>query len=371
MKKYLLGMLLLSTTFSFAQTRKVLIEEITGLKCPTCPLGTFIGDSIYRNNKANAVFIAYHGTLYEPSNSSLRSADGDSLISEVAAWGAPLGMADRFSFEANDSVTLEIPDEWHNMFTKRRAESAIASIGLANKQYNSNTKEYSTDVIVEFTKLPKAGVPIKIQVQVLEDSIPAVGDLEQSNTIQWLGTYPVIKPYWHNHTFRKSLIGPDIWGDGNTIPATPQLNKKYVYGLKFKLDSKWDEKHVHLVAFIAYADEKDREVINAEEVLNINKVFHPVGISQQQEQLLNFGIYPNPATTQSVVKVQYLLTESSKVSMNVYDMSGRFIQTAYKSNYETIGSHVINWSTNEISSGTYILEIVTSKEKQNKQIVIK
>ena len=371
MKRFLLGIMLLSITSSYAQTRKVLIEEITGLNCPTCPLGTYIGDTIYRNNKANTVFIAYHGTGYEPVNSSLRSADGDSLINEVMAWGAPLGMFDRFSFEANDTITRVTPDKWPDLHTKRKKETAIASIGFGNKQYNANTKEYSTDVIIEFTKAPKVGVPIKVQVQVLEDSIPAVGDLEQRNTIQWLGTYPFIKPYWHNHTFRKSLIGPDIWGDGNVIPATPVLNKKYVYNLKFKLSSKWEERNINLVAFVAYADKKDREVINAEEVLKINNVFHPVGVRQEKKAVSDFGVYPNPAEQGGVVKVQYLLMESSNVSMNVYDLFGRFITTAYKSNYETEGSHVIHWSTNTISSGTYFLEIVTSKGKQYKKIVIK
>ena len=74
-----------------------------------------------------------------------------------------------------------------------------------------------------------------------------------------------------------------------------------------------------------------------------------------------FQNYPNPFN--SATRIRYDIPEVSKVSLRIYDISGREIAVLY-SGYRNPGQYTITWDASNFVSGLYILEInVTSTSK--------
>jgi len=106
------------------------------------------------------------------------------------------------------------------------------------------------------------------------------------------------------------------------------------------------------------------------------------GIEENRQMLtvvrLPLEIYPNPARTQTAIR--YSLTAKSKVSLKVYDVTGKLIKT-FISNRELqpVGTYNVNWDLKDnnhkrVSDGIYFVEVgVHNKEetiKEAKKIMI-
>ncbi|MFN0204464.1 MAG: DUF4331 family protein [Bacteroidia bacterium] len=68
--------------------------------------------------------------------------------------------------------------------------------------------------------------------------------------------------------------------------------------------------------------------------------------------------YPNPATSQITFK--YNLMESAELSIDMYDINGRFIETAY-SEKTSAGLHYTVWNCEKINTGVYFAKIYSGK----------
>ncbi len=81
------------------------------------------------------------------------------------------------------------------------------------------------------------------------------------------------------------------------------------------------------------------------------------------------GLYPNPFN--SSTSISYSLPQSQQVNMNLYDMSGRLIETLYDE-FQSVGNHSVLWDSRDFGSGIYLMQLQTVTEtKTAKLIVIK
>ena len=72
----------------------------------------------------------------------------------------------------------------------------------------------------------------------------------------------------------------------------------------------------------------------------------------------DFGLvknYPNPFNPNTTI--EYYLGESGMVTMNVYDVNGKLIDSIVNT-YQVSGKHSIIWQPNNISSGMYYISLV-------------
>ena len=72
----------------------------------------------------------------------------------------------------------------------------------------------------------------------------------------------------------------------------------------------------------------------------------------------DFGLvknYPNPFNPNTTI--EYYLGESGMVTMNVYDVNGKLIDSIVNT-YQVSGKHSIIWQPNNISSGMYYINLV-------------
>jgi hypothetical protein len=381
MKKLLLASLLLATTGAFAQTKKVIIEDYTGLHCGWCPEGTVILEGLRSSNPTNCLPVAIHTGSYEPGTSAInmQSSVGSALTSTLKVLGFPNGAVDRKNYPAagagHDSIAMG-RGSWSAAFNVQKAKTAVATVSFSNKTLKTDGS-YECDVNVVFTSLPTAGIPLTIGVFLVEDSIAASGSLAQDNyssSVQ--GGASPLSPWFHNRTLRWSASG-DAWGFSGVIPATPVVGTKYTKHITITpvtgiSPTGWVTKNMTLVAFTAMngsAFNDQKEILNAEEVSL--KSFFKTGVENTATPVTIYNAFPNPATLNDVVKVEFNMNTTGAVKMNVYNAMGQLVATPFDS-YEAAGTHTLQWkaSENGLTAGVYIMEVVTAEGKQTQRITL-
>ncbi|MFQ5870433.1 MAG: T9SS type A sorting domain-containing protein, partial [Candidatus Zixiibacteriota bacterium] len=64
--------------------------------------------------------------------------------------------------------------------------------------------------------------------------------------------------------------------------------------------------------------------------------------------------YPNPFN--AVTNISYSLAEAGNVSLKVYDISGRLVETLVNGPREA-GEHIVTWDASKVSSGVYFYKL--------------
>jgi hypothetical protein len=78
--------------------------------------------------------------------------------------------------------------------------------------------------------------------------------------------------------------------------------------------------------------------------------------------------YPNPFNP--VTKIKFSLPTDSRVTLKVYDISGREIKTLVNNEYKTADYHTVEFNASNLASGVYFYRIVTDKFTQAKKMVV-
>ncbi|RYE25250.1 MAG: Omp28-related outer membrane protein [Sphingobacteriales bacterium] len=362
MKKLLLALALLPAADLWAQqkvTKKVILEDFTGEWCGYCPEGQLYAEDIKAKEPLNFLPLANHnGDKYE-------IPDGAEIDTKLDITGYPGGDIDRTLMPGETDMGTN-RSSWQSHVNYRLKTEAIASVGFNNKHYNPQSKEYSADINVRFVKGTDGFNPINIQVYIVEDSILSQG---QHNYIDEIGAKPTLKDWYHMNVLREAVGG--AWGFAGVVPDIAVAGTTYTKNVSFKLDPSWNEKHIKIYAFVAYNgySSAEKEILNSEEVSL--KTFFPTGITTVKNPLAIERVYPNPATTSDVIKVEYNTIESANVIMNVMDVTGKVVATPYQST-DVAGSHTIQWRAADagLASGIYIMQLSTGKNTFTQKINI-
>lgn len=100
-------------------------------------------------------------------------------------------------------------------------------------------------------------------------------------------------------------------------------------------------------------------------------------VGQQQSVPLNFRLeqnYPNPFNMTTVVR--YLLPEDADVTLKVYDITGREVETLVNTR-QSAGVHSVGFGRNDLSSGSYFYRLTavtndgTTRVETKKMVVVK
>jgi myo-inositol-hexaphosphate 3-phosphohydrolase len=79
--------------------------------------------------------------------------------------------------------------------------------------------------------------------------------------------------------------------------------------------------------------------------------------------------YPNPFNSNTRIKIS--IPEKSYITLDVYDINGRFVQQLAKGNYNS-GNYEYNFNGSNMASGIYFIVLRTdSKIKVNKIVLQK
>ncbi len=96
----------------------------------------------------------------------------------------------------------------------------------------------------------------------------------------------------------------------------------------------------------------------------------PVGIDEPGNNIvsdIDFTIYPNPVNDFATVK--FNLKKSAKVSVNIFDLNGRLINTIGLQN-AAIGSNKIKVDCNALSRGTYLMQLIVGRSTATSKFIV-
>jgi thiol-disulfide isomerase/thioredoxin len=358
-KLYLLSFLTLMSISSQAQVKKVILEDFTGTWCGWCPEGTVILEGLLAANPANFIPVASH------NGDALEVAEGAAIDVALNVTGYPNGAVDRFQFPGQAKIPMS-RGAWSNSVNTRLALSAIVSVSFENA-VKTGANTYAAKVNVKFTSAPTAGVPLKMNVYILEDSIAATGAYDQDNySANVQGGASPLTNWFHNGTLRDALGG--VWGYASTIPAVPVVGTTYSENISFTVPANWVAKHINVVAFVAYdgtVAANQKEILNAEQYPL--KYWYPTAVTNVNKNDFQVNVYPNPASMSSVIKSSFILKEDATVNMQILNSLGQIVSQPYSS-FEIKGAHTIQWSAIENSSltpGMYFVQLSTDKGERH------
>lgn len=342
---------------SYAQVKKVVLEDFTGTWCGWCPEGTIVLEGLKVTHGANFFPVASH------NGDGLQVPDGAAIDNGLNVTAYPNGAVDRVYFNGNAKISMS-RGAWASKTTERLNSTAVASVSFTNPYIKTvgSVDSYYVDVNVNFTSAPKANTPIAINVYVLEDSIAAVGSLDQDNyssTVQG-GASPLTN-WFHNHTLRDALLG--AWGDATVIGQNPTVGTTFTKKVGFVIPATWKKDQIHLLAFTALDGAKsgtstDLEILNSEDIKLSS--FYPTSILNQELVAgNNVTVYPNPVSNKAMLSFSYELNQDENLDINILNSLGQVVASPYKNIFDIKGFHTLQVQTAdyELNKGLYFIEI--------------
>lgn len=318
---------------SFAPTKRVVLEEYTGMNCPKCPLGILAIEKIK----------SIYGEQFLPI--ALHSFPGDQLGAGIEGYsaylnfsGAPTAMIQRSGTISNPMVSKG-PDYsfsdangeklWLDLVQEEMATSADAEI-RATLQADTVNKTLEIPCTVRYAMDTK-DLNINLFTVILEDDVigfqqnnlsgvndPDLGDFGVNGKYAQTAIYP----FYHQHVAR-SWFGNTLAGTGGLLPTQVEAGKDYTANISMNIPENIKDLK-KMSAVVMMIDANTGRVINAVEV-------HPDNIT---------GIESDNTTLNVQVSSRYgqvIVNTAQEARVTVYTTAGKQLGTT-----EGMGSLSIN-----------------------------
>lgn len=232
--------------------RVVLIEELTGVRCPNCPSGAAMLDDLSSLYEGKIVIMAVHGDFdTEPlpvSKYDFRTEETRALENYLRPfYGKPSIAVNRV--EIDDELAFIGINRWAGIIEEELAKPHKMNIEL-NTQFDQATRKLTIDVgclpLVDMTG------NFNLTVAVTENNIV---DAQVNQTV-------VIPDFTHKHVLRKILT--NYKGDqiSNSFKANQIVNKRFEYTLPVQ-EGLWVPQNCEVIAFVNQIDGNKKEVLQA------------------------------------------------------------------------------------------------------------
>jgi hypothetical protein len=312
-------------------TRTVVGEEKTGTWCGWCPRGAVALTGM--ESESNFIGIAVH------NGDPMTVSSYDSNIGTYVPGGYPGGGVDR--------VISGNPASFSTMFAQRATVVTPVTIGV-NATVDMATGVVTVNASADF--FATVNGDYRIAVVLTEDHVTgtdagynqanyyddgAAGAME-STIINFVGAGDPVPAADMEYDHVARALGDDlILGTVGSVPAANAAGTNVTKTYTFTLDPSWNAINMHAVAM--FVDGTTGEIMNAGK----SNFTGAVSVSEIENNF-SVSIYPNPASDVANVRVE--LTETSNVSIEVYN---------------TLGKLVYSENTNDVSQGAYYYSVNT------------
>ena len=97
---------------------------------------------------------------------------------------------------------------------------------------------------------------------------------------------------------------------------------------------------------------------------------YTAGIGEDHPIRIQFALHqPNPNPFNPTTTIEFSLPTSGVVTLTVYDILGRVIETLLNQNRDT-GNHTIQWNAHNLPSGIYFVRMVTDNFTQTREVMV-
>lgn len=234
--------------------RNVLVEELTGVRCPSCPDGTkelVRLDSLYGDN---LIIISNHsaGNFSIPLTDPLSAYDFRSQAFKDlkdfigTSAGYPTASINRILDPVNQSPYRETPSQWGSFIVSELAKDPGMDLFVLNS-YDASTRQLTATVRIAPTSTMTN--PIHLTVMMTQDSIvdaQIVGTVKKAN-------------YVHRYVLRSIFTKFD--GDAITESFVPGAIIERTY--TFTLPADFVPEHCEVVAAVHHVGTPDKAILQA------------------------------------------------------------------------------------------------------------
>jgi len=226
--------------------RVVLVEELTGVRCPNCPSGSAKLESLIEKFEGQIIGVGIHGDfLTEPladSNFDFRNEDAVELEFSFSIQGKPSAVINRTKLNGGSMPHgYNTPDQWEGVITEElNAEHRLELSVLVDYDTASRT------LVASVTAGAVANIPEELFITVL---------LSESNIVDaQLDQQEVIPNYVHNHVLRDIITdwNGDVLTDG--MQKDEIITREYTYQLPEE-NGMWVAENIDVVAHVRSSEE--------------------------------------------------------------------------------------------------------------------
>jgi hypothetical protein len=153
--------------------------------------------------------------------------------------------------------------------------------------------------------------------------------------------------------------GLAVWGDDPETPGKDGLNPGEAFELRVWTPEDNIELETEIVNFI-----------EGEALIYTPDTFIALDLKVTSDIPLNYQLseaFPNPFN--AVTRISFSVPDPTKVSIQIFDISGRLIETLVN-NLQPAGRHSITWNSRNASSGVYLVRMETSGFKGVRKVVL-
>lgn len=233
--------------------KTVLVEDLTGVRCPNCPKGSAqLDDMVALWGEDNIIPVGIHGDFLAdplPESKFVFKNDYAKAIEEsyVPFLGKPAGVFNRIKFEDEIFISNADSDEWPILAERELQRVAEATIAIEHS-YDASTRQLDVDVTVTGIVDIDQGLAVSIWLTQsgMVDKQESVGE--------------VLPEYVHKHVLIGGVTAP--LGDPlvESLAADETITRSYTYTLPDE-DGLWVAEDMDVVAFVHNtASGDDREV---------------------------------------------------------------------------------------------------------------
>lgn len=233
--------------------RRVVVEELTGVRCPNCPEGTAtlvgLGDLYHEQ----LIVVSIHAAVgydqpYAESKYDFRTADGTAMANFIgAAQGFPSAAVNRRIVPPETEAYLP-RTAWAGIISEELTEVPQVDLKVHNT-YTESTRKL--DIDVDLNPTTDLSGEHRLTILITQDSIV---DYQKVNLAK-------VPNYVHRHVLRDILTQPT--GDIITETLVKGVAIRKTYSVN--LPANWDEKHCSVVAYVHHGTAPDKEVLQAAE----------------------------------------------------------------------------------------------------------
>lgn len=238
-------------------SRRIMLEDFTGMKCNNCPRATDVGKALVDEYGHKIVFVALHnsGAFSRPDADfplDLETETGENLRVRYQMASFPIGMLNRTDYE--NSGTERIGDQnWSNVASQMLSDNDFirARFDVSWKTiYNSEQR--TVRVLPEIECLQAFQDDITIHAYLLEDGI--VGpQVDSRASTEIYGPKRIIPDYVFKDVVRAGFPNLEV---GRTVFRSPAIGDRFEIQdpeqdeLRYVVDDEWNDQKLSVVLYL-------------------------------------------------------------------------------------------------------------------------
>lgn len=239
------------------QDKNVLIEDISGVRCPNCPEANALAQSILDANPGRVAVMTIHPTslknLTNPISDTFNTDDGElifqTLIGGSPQGGLPIGAVNRKLF-LPDETSVGISDKKWQKYTLDEL-TLDAEVNLVTSVVSLNGRTITIKSVATFTDTTTT--PVYMTVAILESHMISPQETTTGR----------VEEYEHNHVLR-DVITP--YGGVKLADGVAEAGRVFERIMTFDISDKYVMDNCHILVFINKIDANNKEVLQVVEV---------------------------------------------------------------------------------------------------------